>query len=100
MKLKCSWDGGSTIRLAARAKNLPSGTVCRCAYSLECVGVNAVVPCGCNAPVDFSGTTGRGLDDFFMVGRMCGGFDEAAWAAKGLPTSGSLLSQRLRLTVR
>jgi hypothetical protein len=99
MKLRSSWDAskqGSKLRLSVCARNLPSGTVCRSTYSLECVGVDAVRPCSCHAPAVFSGTNGQGRTDFFRLGRTCGGFDEAAWAAKGLPASGSLL---LRLTV-
>lgn len=41
-----------------------------------------------------STTAGRctqGKDDFFGVGVISGGWDEAAWAAKGLPTHGYIL---------
>jgi hypothetical protein len=37
-----------------------------------------------------------GWRDYFNLGAMSGGFDEAACAAKKLPTSGSI---KLRLTV-
>lgn len=36
------------------------------------------------------GSTGRGFGDFFCLGAMAGGWDPAAWAAKGLPASGEL----------
>lgn len=35
-------------------------------------------------------TAGWGWSDFFSLGVMAGGWDEAAWAAKGLPTDGTL----------
>ena len=31
------------------------------------------------------------LEDFFSLGAMSGGWDDAAWAAKGLPASGELV---------
>jgi hypothetical protein len=42
------------------------------------------------------GNRTRGWADFFSLGPMAGGWDEAAWAAKGLPTSGQLT---IKLTV-
>jgi hypothetical protein len=43
--------------------------------------------------IDCPGTShGQGRQDFFVIGPMAagGGWDEAAWAAKGLPVSGEL----------
>ena len=40
--------------------------------------------------------SGWGFVDLFGLGHMSGGFDEAAWGAKGLPASGSI---KLRLTL-
>jgi hypothetical protein len=44
---------------------------------------------------DYANT--RGWSDFFGLGVMSAGFDEDAWAAKGLPTSGNIM---LKLTVK
>lgn len=35
--------------------------------------------------------SGKGWPDFLKVGPMAGGWDDAAWAAKGLPTDGDLV---------
>ena len=42
------------------------------------------------------GHSGYGFYDFFGMGPMAGGWDESAWAAKGLPTEGRL---HIKLTV-
>lgn len=44
----------------------------------------------CVAPLEGKGAKGYGFHDFFELGAMAGGWDEAAVAAKGLPTSGDL----------
>ena len=98
MSLGGRWDAGkqgSTVRLAARALHLPAGTLCRCSYMLECVDVTAS-----NGGTDvFSAgvSAAWGCHDFFKLGFMSSGFDGGAWAAKGLPASGSI---KLRLTVK
>jgi hypothetical protein len=92
MYLPIRWDAskaGSTVGLYVRTK-LPAGTFCLCMYSLVCVGVAAVERSHLFGP-------SNGARDFFELGCMSGGFDEAAWAAKGLPASGTIL---LRLTVK
>jgi hypothetical protein len=105
MLLQCVWDNskqGSTVGLFAAAKSLPAGTICRCMFSLECAGVDVAGDIVSQRPAH--GTRlfktgsggGWGVPDFFKVGCMPGGFDEAAWAAKGLPASGTI---QLRLTV-
>eukprot|EP00775_Hariotina_reticulata_P003999 gene3999-4249_t len=38
-----------------------------------------------------AGVGGKGYNDFWGLGAMAGGWDAAAWAAKGLPSSGDLL---------
>jgi hypothetical protein len=99
MYLECDWDAsnqGSTVDMFAKPKNLPSGALYRCKYSLECVGAGVdTLGIGDETNI-FSKTRDWGCADFFEVKCMPGGFDEAAWAAKGLPSSGSI---RLRLTV-
>jgi hypothetical protein len=98
MSLDCEWEDskqGSRVGMFVHVGTLPTGTVCCCTYSLECVGVDAV-----DSFTDthiFDWTQSWGPDDFFKLASMSGGFDEAAWAAKGLPASGNIL---LRLTVK
>ena len=40
-----------------------------------------------------AGNNSLGFGDFFEIGPMAGGWDEAAWSAKGLPTQGNILFQ-------
>jgi hypothetical protein len=97
MELQCAWDSskkGTTVGLYTLATSLPAGSFCRCTFSLSCAA----------ATISYQGTEyiggvgdAMGWRDFFGLGPMSGGFDEAAWAAKGLPTTGSL---KLRLTVK
>jgi hypothetical protein len=85
------------IGLYARAKSLPSGSLCRCTYTVECVGVDEVMVCkGSNLFHSVGNESAWGRNDFFKLGPMAGGFDEVAWAAKGLPASGNIV---LQLTV-
>ena len=97
--LQCSWDAreqGSKVGLFANGASLPIGSFCRCTYSLNCAAVAFI-----NRPAGYTSylgnNWGKGFDDFFRLGAMPGGFDEAAWVAKGLPTSGSI---KLQLTVK
>jgi hypothetical protein len=102
MSLSCIWDSsiqGSRVGLAACTKKIPYGTLCRCTYSLECVGVDAV---GSITETRMFTTLDWKVEkwavrDFFKIGSMHGGFDAASWAAKGLPASGNIT---LRLTVK
>ena len=106
IELQCthetSRDGarGSGIRVYALTMRpgLPCGAVLSCTYILECVSdptkrMRWVGPASLHTRD--MGVWGR--RDFFEVGVMPGGFDEAVWAAKGLPTSGSIV---LQLTVK
>lgn len=100
MELRCSWDAskqGSTITLSAQPQSLPAGSLCSCTYQLLCssmpeLGTAFVTNC-------FFGdhANAQGRLDLFELGAMSGGFDEAAWAAKALPTSGTV---GLMLTVK
>jgi hypothetical protein len=99
MELQCSWDArkqGSKVGLFAKGASLPTGSFCRCTYSLNCAAVAFI-----NRPAGYTSYLGNnwgmGFDDFFRLGAMLGGFDEVAWVAKGLPTSGSI---KLQLTVK
>jgi hypothetical protein len=82
MQLQFRWDAskqGVGIGLWARARNLPGGSLYRCTYNLECVGLTAVRKIGGRRKL-FS-NQGWGGVDFFGVGYMSGGFDERVWAA-------------------
>ena len=89
---------GTMIGVYARAKSLPAGALCECSYSIECVGVALGVNSAKASKLfhNLERKTAWGWRDYFSLGPMSGGFDEAAWAAKGLPTSGSIV---LKLTV-
>jgi hypothetical protein len=97
LDLSCSTDSDASkqavqIGLFACARSLPHGSLCRCTFNLECVAGS--VHRGRNATHQFD--VRWGWRDFFKLGPMSGGFDEAAWAAKRLPANGSIV---LRLTV-
>jgi hypothetical protein len=99
MQLKYNWDAskqGIMIGLYSRARNLPAGSLPCCTFSLRCVGVDAGGHVTHSKRL-FSDTSGWGYENVFELGSMPGGFDEAAWAAKGLPASSSIT---LRLTVQ
>jgi hypothetical protein len=87
---------GTKIGLYARARSLPSGSLCRCTYHIECVGVDGVYVKGTKLFHNERDRSAWGRPDFFKLGPMAGAFDEAAWAAKGLPASGNIV---LQLTV-
>ena len=103
MKMYCDWDAskqGSTINLYACAESLLAGTACRCTYTLKYIATDK---CGVKTAEGsrkeanhFEADEPWGWEDVFGVGVMSGGFDEAAWAAKGLPAEGSIA---LHLTV-
>jgi hypothetical protein len=97
MQLQCSWDAskkGNIVGLFVRGESLPAGSFCLGTFSLSASEA-------ANNSRTFTDYIGRdwtwGFLDFFQLGAMVCGFDEAAWAAKGLPTSGSI---KLRLTVK
>lgn len=77
-------SSGVRIDLSAMPKGLPGDVFCKCSYQL---GWNAGA-LSKSQPVDHirvEGCTGPMCSDFFGVGVMSGGWDEAAWAAAGLP---------------
>jgi hypothetical protein len=94
MSVEFRWDAakqGSSLGLFAMAADLPAGAFCPCTCSF-----NPRHGADVAHTVKFTNTyskdqSGRGFRDFFQIGAMPGGFDEAAWAANGLPTSGSIL---------
>lgn len=89
LQLNCTWDRqlkGSKIGLFVVPNNVPPGMAHSPCMTVECSG-------------HVSRSTGRlqrirrsgwGWIDFFDVGCMPGGWDEAAWLAKGLPAEGQL----------
>jgi hypothetical protein len=97
--LKVEWIAskqGSTIGLFARAK-IPPGTYCRCTIRLKCGVFAEETSCYIDAR-----TGNWGWPDYFDLGPMSGGFDEAAWddewppLSRRLPATGSI---KLQLTV-
>ena len=89
LQLECKWDDnkqGSTIGLYAKCMNVPAGSFCGCTILLQyAVVIHMQETCY----IDDSNR--RGWSDFFGLGAMAGVFDEAAWAAKKLPATGSQL---------
>jgi hypothetical protein len=100
IQLACAWNSskqGSIIRVATYAESIPVGSICRCAHLVEFVDQPDLS--GRYAGPHLFGEPVRdswGCADFLGLGFMPGGFDEAAWAAKGLPGS----HIELRLTVK
>lgn len=98
---QCFWDAadaskqGVVFGVYATANNLLAGAVCRATFSMECDDPAARYTLTHRFKPGLQG--GLGWRDYFRTGPMPTGFDEVAWAAKGLPTSGQLV---LRLTVR
>ena len=98
MELACRWEASKQcsrvdVDVMAAPPGIPPGAVCRCTYSVDCdVAKGFALDTDC-----FTTTTRWGRDDFFKVGPMPAGFDEAAWAAKGLPKAGSIM---LKLSVQ
>ena len=89
--LQCIWDAtaqGSTVGMFVTPVNIPVGAFCSMSCSLECEQFQN----GPHFPQGhvLTGYNGKGWRDYFSTGAMSGGWDEAAWAAKGLPTTGEL----------
>jgi hypothetical protein len=97
MQMRCVWDAsqqGSTVGVYAIPVGLPAGSVCHCKCVLE--QSPGRPHSGVYRVTGRFDAAGCGKGDFFGLGAMPGGFDDAAWVAKGLPTSGNL---SLQLTV-
>lgn len=75
-----------SINLFAFPRNLPSGA--RCSFRFL-VSTRPAMERRYTSPPLAAGEQSV-FDDFFGVGPMEGGWDEAAWASKGLPTAGCL----------
>jgi hypothetical protein len=88
LKVLCvQQDGGTVVGLYAQPWKLSADMWYKCKFTVTWEGVEASSR---GTPT----TVCRGFEDFFGLGPMAaGGWDEAAWAAKGLPTSGETLLQ-------
>lgn len=84
-------DGGCEIGLFAVAQDVPADAYYTFRFAIAAAGV-----CQKTAfPTTARGSWG--FADFFSVGVMAGGWDEAAWTAKGLPTCGD---SKLSITLK
>jgi len=92
-KLAVVWDAakqGCLVGLFAVPANVPKDAYCKYSFTLSIPNQPpGHAGCTTTSPV-LPGDRGYGYRDFFDLGTMAGGWDEAAWAAKGLPTSGQL----------
>jgi hypothetical protein len=91
IELKRNWDAsrqGSTIDgyVCALPPGLPVGVVRHCTYSLQGEWAGDPETVLFEATHQLQGTSGLCSPDYFKVGAMAGGFDQAAWEAGGLPT--------------
>ena len=89
IRLDCDWDehaGGTKVGLFAMQKNAPTATYCRFRYTLFVAGADACRSRGYSILLQHD--EGYGSPDIFVGKPMAGGWDEAAWAAAGLPASG------------
>jgi hypothetical protein len=96
-KLKVTFKhtkGSSCVGMFASAQYLPAALVVpfKFAIKVPLAGTRILRTAQSLGPEDL----GRGWDAFFAVPPMAGGWDEVAWAGKGLPTSGRLT---IKLTV-
>jgi hypothetical protein len=78
--------GGSSVGLYLQPLNAPQGTFWGAHVTIAVAGCPAF-----SQEVIVQAPCLSGTSDFFKPGPMAGGWDEAAWAAKGLPTSGKLV---------
>jgi hypothetical protein len=101
IELRCNWDAsrqGSTIDayVCALPPGLPVGAVRT--YSLTGEWEEDPETVLFKATQTLQGTSGVCSPDCFGVGVMAGGFDQAAWVARGLPTD-DFFYLSLRVTV-
>ena len=101
--LRCNWDAsrqGSTIDayVCAVPPGLPVGVVRHCTYSLQGEWAGGPETVLFEATHQLQGTSGLCSPDYFKVGAMAGGFDQAAWEAGGLHTDYDYLYLKLRVT--
>jgi hypothetical protein len=84
MRLRFEWDAskqGVRIKLFAHPRNLPAGSLRRCTYRLQCVGLEQELK-GSGGRKLFS-ELGWGSSDFFEVGSMSGAWMQVAGLPRG-----------------
>jgi hypothetical protein len=77
--------GGGTVGLFTAVLNAPKGTFWGARVTIAVAGCPAF-----SQEMILQAPTCIGTSDFFKTGPMAGSWDEAAWAAKGLPTLGKV----------
>jgi hypothetical protein len=88
------WDAekkGSEVGMFVMPGNPPADVVYSYALDIECSSSSTSF--GKKGPEGFELSNisqGQGFEDFFEVGHMQGGWDDAVWSAKGLPLAGDL----------
>lgn len=100
MELDCEYvDGeqGARVSLYSRLGSLLAGTFVEDAYEMSCSapGFSMVISTGTACRSHARRTYGR--QDCFDLGVMAGGWNQEAWASKGLPAAGELVFT-LRIT--
>ena len=98
MVVQANWDAdkkATLVGLYCVPRNAPNNLFYRCLFNIDVEGapeLSGSIDCSRILP----GRQGCGRPDMFELGHMSGGWDDAAWAATGLPAEGELL---LSLTV-
>lgn len=76
---------GTHVGLFVKPQGVPAGIFCGYAKTLAAGGIQHS-----SQHTISEGGSERGWQNFFKLGYMAGGWDELAWASKGLPTAGEL----------
>ena len=84
-------DGGVKVGMYGFPANLPDDVIYACKYRIQVQDFDRGT-----TPRPKLGSVMSGWSEYFQLGPMAGGWDEAAWVAKGLPASGQLT---IKLTV-
>lgn len=88
LRIACEWDaeaGMVEIDVGAVPENIRQGMFCMLKLRVSCTGVRG----GPNTTM-INDDQVSNFPDFFKVGPVACGWDDAAWAQKGWPTSGDL----------
>lgn len=99
--LACTWVSGQIpgcqVGCFMYAPRGVAGVCQRVTYSITVCAGDTQLPMALNKRTTvLMGKESSGTDDLFQLGTMAGGWDEAAWAAEGLPPDGDL---QLKLVV-
>jgi hypothetical protein len=94
MTLRREWDSqkeGDRIGVYVMSGNGPPGGFVSFSFTVECLAGSDVLQCFLTAQQQrIASLSGWGHDDFFEIGTITGGWDDAVWAAKGLPAAGDI----------